>query len=246
MNYKRDNIWRYIVLGALFVAVGVFYVFTFIDLQVSGQDYYLMSPDVTTYTRREKLQAQRGEIYDRNGKKLVENVFSYDIRLDYSSMPSSSAGKNEVILSLIDLLKEKGEADKLTAHKYTPFNVSCEGAFPKFEYNEDFFALARASKYEKIASELNIPEDAAADEAAAVFMKRYALVDEEGQLVYSAEDTGVLFGYRMDFDIVDFDKVSLTNINRQIIARDSTIGKLKIEVLKERMIDINPSLNGNA
>lgn len=47
-------------------------------------------------------------------------------------------------------------------------------------------------------------------------------------------------------DIVDFDKVSLTNINRQIIALDSTIGKLKIEVLKERMIDINPSLNVNA
>jgi len=47
-------------------------------------------------------------------------------------------------------------------------------------------------------------------------------------------------------DIVDFDKVSLTNINRQIIALDSTIGKLKIEVLKERMLDINPSLNVNA
>ena len=43
-------------------------------------------------------------------------------------------------------------------------------------------------------------------------------------------------------DIVDFDSVSITNINRQIIALHSTVGKLKIDVMKERMIDINPNI----
>lgn len=43
-------------------------------------------------------------------------------------------------------------------------------------------------------------------------------------------------------DIVDFDSVSITNINRQIIALHSTIGKLKIDVMKERMLDINPNI----
>ena len=43
-------------------------------------------------------------------------------------------------------------------------------------------------------------------------------------------------------DIVDFDSVSLTNINRQIIALHSTVGKLKIDVMKERMLDINPNI----
>ena len=47
-------------------------------------------------------------------------------------------------------------------------------------------------------------------------------------------------------DIVDFDKVSLTNINRQIIALSSTVDKLKIDVLKERMLDINPNVIVNA
>ncbi len=42
------------------------------------------------------------------------------------------------------------------------------------------------------------------------------------------------------FDLIDNDDVSLTNINRQIIATHSTVGRPKVEVMKERMLDINP------
>lgn len=41
--------------------------------------------------------------------------------------------------------------------------------------------------------------------------------------------------------LIDFDKVDITNLNRQIEATHSTIGKLKIEVMKERILDINPN-----
>ncbi len=44
-------------------------------------------------------------------------------------------------------------------------------------------------------------------------------------------------------DIVDNDEVSLTNINRQIIATHKTIGKYKVDIMKERMLDINPNIN---
>ena len=43
------------------------------------------------------------------------------------------------------------------------------------------------------------------------------------------------------FLLVDSDEVDITNINRQIIALDSTVGKSKVSVMKERIIDINPS-----
>lgn len=43
--------------------------------------------------------------------------------------------------------------------------------------------------------------------------------------------------------IIDFDTVDITNINRQIIALHSTIGKSKVEVFKDRLLDINPNLN---
>lgn len=43
-------------------------------------------------------------------------------------------------------------------------------------------------------------------------------------------------------DIIDNDKVSLTNINRQIIALHSTIGRDKVDVMEERVLDINPDI----
>lgn len=44
------------------------------------------------------------------------------------------------------------------------------------------------------------------------------------------------------FDLIDDDKVCLTNLNRQIIATRSTVGKYKVDVMKERMLDINPDV----
>lgn len=41
--------------------------------------------------------------------------------------------------------------------------------------------------------------------------------------------------------IVDYDKYDITNINRQIGAMHSTIGKYKVDVMKERILDINPN-----
>ena len=60
---------------------------------------------------------------------------------------------------------------------------------------------------------------------------------------------GGVGGYALDafvragvgtFSIVDFDTVSKSNINRQIIALNSTVGLKKTEVFNKRMKDINP------
>ncbi len=44
------------------------------------------------------------------------------------------------------------------------------------------------------------------------------------------------------FDLIDDDKVCLTNLNRQIIATRKTIGMDKVEVMRDRMLDINPDV----
>ena len=45
--------------------------------------------------------------------------------------------------------------------------------------------------------------------------------------------------------LIDSDRVSVSNLNRQIVALSSTVGRLKTEVMKERIYDINPSINVN-
>ena len=43
--------------------------------------------------------------------------------------------------------------------------------------------------------------------------------------------------------LVDNDEVNVTNINRQIVALHSTVGKSKVEVARDRIFDINPNIN---
>lgn len=59
-----------------------------------------------------------------------------------------------------------------------------------------------------------------------------------GHVIESLVRTGV-----GNITIVDDDVVTESNINRQIIALNSTLGRPKVEVMKERLLDINPSLN---
>ena len=46
-------------------------------------------------------------------------------------------------------------------------------------------------------------------------------------------------------DLIDDDKVCLTNINRQIYATRKTVGKYKVDVAKERILEINPEAKVN-
>ena len=46
-----------------------------------------------------------------------------------------------------------------------------------------------------------------------------------------------------NFVLVDNDEVDITNLNRQIIATHKTIGKPKVEIAGERILDINPNAN---
>ena len=43
-------------------------------------------------------------------------------------------------------------------------------------------------------------------------------------------------------ELIDHDTVSVSNLNRQIVALHSTIGKYKVDVMKDRILDINPEI----
>ena len=46
--------------------------------------------------------------------------------------------------------------------------------------------------------------------------------------------------------LIDGDTVAISNINRQIVALHSTLGRYKVDVMRERVLDINPLIKVNA
>ncbi|MBQ1212169.1 MAG: penicillin-binding protein 2, partial [Clostridia bacterium] len=82
MKRKRTNPLRYVFLCALVIGVALVYIARLINLQFVSADNYKYVSDYT-YTRTEKIKAQRGEIYDRNGVPLVTNEYYYNVLLDY-------------------------------------------------------------------------------------------------------------------------------------------------------------------
>ena len=46
-----------------------------------------------------------------------------------------------------------------------------------------------------------------------------------------------------NLSIVDFDRVDITNLNRQLLSFQSNIGQLKVDALKNQLLDINPKLH---
>ena len=48
-----------------------------------------------------------------------------------------------------------------------------------------------------------------------------------------------------NLDVVDFDRVDITNLNRQLLSFRSNVGQMKVQVLKDQLLDINPNLKIN-
>ena len=77
-----------------------------------------------------------------------------------------------------------------------------------------------------------------------IFQKRVILFGVGGVGSWCAESL-VRSGIQ-NLTIVDSDNVSITNVNRQLMATTKTVGKVKVEVLKERLLEINPNANIDA
>ena len=74
-----------------------------------------------------------------------------------------------------------------------------------------------------------------------IFQKRVILFGVGGVGSWCAESL-VRSGIR-ELVLVDSDRVSITNVNRQLMATTKTVGKVKVEVLKDRLLEINPNAN---
>ena len=210
MKEKRGFVLRYVFIALFFVFGCLIYTGRLIRYQIAGQDYYTMTVSSPYTYRKETIFAQRGEIFDRSGVPLVVNHFTYHIDLDGGSMPSAQADKNAVILAVLADAGAMGEADAftlpLTPYIYYP---SSDKKALHFAYDGTYFEWNISRRFTRLLADLNLPEDADAEESAAVLMARYGITEKPdknspAELVYDADTAALLLTVRLHMELRDF------------------------------------------
>lgn len=202
---KKEHLIRYFALGVLFCAFCVLYTGRLLYLQVAGQDYYTMATPAVYYTRTEPIQAFRGEIFDRNGTPLVTNKYTYTLQLDYGSFPAKNSEQNALLCKAMEILDNQGIEP--IAPSATPFVISAGENSVSFRYDESFFDTVKGRRYENLIDGMNLDDVRNVDECVRGLMERYALIDEEGELLYTPDETVMLVTYRLDMELSNFSVV---------------------------------------
>ncbi len=202
MGERNKHSLRYLGIVALFCAVCVVYLGRLFYIQIAGRENTYEEGNTT---RTVTVQAVRGEIYDRNGVKLVENCYTYDLVLTYGNFTTlPPEQKNRVLLSLIEALKACN-AEELHTRPYFPF----EGQYPYYLYSEKANDSETTVSYRLhlVATRLGW-EDAlpTAEELRDYYVDTYALlsVDNEGKRRYNDNEIDALIGLYYDMDAKNF------------------------------------------
>ncbi len=233
MKQKRAFTVRYISLAVFFILVCILYIGRLINIQIAGQDYYATFTGQDLTTRTETIQAQRGEILDRNGIPLVVNTYTYSLFLDAGSMPAKQAEKNEIILSVLAHAADTNESDRFTAPD-SPFRayLSKSGDTVHYEYNNAYFETSAGTKFYKLVTQLSCTEESPAEQTASALLKRYGIADiaKDGSRSYHYDtDTAhLLLTVRLDMELSDFSAAVpyplLSDISLQLLSRISESG----------------------
>lgn len=199
---------RLIFIALIFVIVSVFYIFKLANIQLVNRSKYTSSTQ-KTYSRTVTIRAQRGEIFDRKGKALVTNIYSYDMIFDYGTLPKNVTASNAVILRVMDILAQTGNSEKIVESSFPLL-----GSYPNLIYNEKILqSESEANKFKRALKTLGFDKDKngneyvpTAEELAEKFIKKYALdaVGEDDAPLYTAEQMTALMAIRYDMAYAQF------------------------------------------
>ena len=220
---KREHFARYVSLAVLIVAFSIAFVIRLVNIDVTGQGYVEDSSRNNFRKRTETIQALRGEIYDRNGKPLVTNEYSYDVYLDAGSLSTDNAKRNGTIIAIFDKVKEYGAESAFTLPE-SPFleipNQS--GTKMNYEYSSSYMNTVYGKRLTKLILEITEEEELPeAKDAIEILKERYGLVNDDADPVYPEETAKKLFRIRIDMEMKNFSSSEpytiLTNVDMQLI-----------------------------
>ena len=199
----HDHVFRYLIVSIVFCVVCVFYLGRLFYVQISGrQNQY----DMGTQTRIVSVQAARGEIYDRNGKPLVTNRYSYDLVISRASFEALTPYRsNSACLQLLNAVEVCGEEGRRTVRYAFPL----EGTYPNYTDSgaletEDPNAYARMRRV--MAQRDLDAETASAWDLIDCYTETYELLgtDSNGNRLFSDAEIDRILRLRYDMDATVF------------------------------------------
>ena len=100
-NKSGMSVARLVAVSVLFCVVLGLFAVRLLYMQTDDSDKYDSIVNASNY-KSGKIKAQRGEIYDRNGKKLISNVISYNVEINRTTLENGASV--EILTKLIELL----------------------------------------------------------------------------------------------------------------------------------------------
>lgn len=198
MPPKSRHTLRPLVIVAAFCLICVIYLGRLFHIQIAGKtDLY----NTGNTTRTETIRAVRGEIYDRNGKPLVKNRYTYDLTLTYASfaeLDNKTANKTALFL-LTECAKENKHTEK-----YFPF----DGQYPNYSFSADSQNADSPINYRlrRVLKDLGIKSDVTAENLRDYYVNTYELLatDADGNRMFTDAEIDRILRLRYDMNAMQF------------------------------------------
>ncbi len=200
VHRRGSFVYRYYIIAGIFAALCVLYA-VLIVTGTAGESETPDGPEEEVFTEAMvKIQAVRGEIYDRNGKLLVKNNYSYRLYFDYAAMSRTYSEQNDDIIRFYDM------ADEMSLRSLMP-DPFCPliGSWPEYTYDTAMLSgQVASSRQARILRELGLGEDAGASELASALAKKYRMTDKKGNALYTVSEMNDMLRFRYETEAIQF------------------------------------------
>lgn len=220
---RRQFCNRYTVIAVVFILVCAVYIVSIARIQLGYTPGAKDNTSEIKYT--EPIAAVRGEIYDRNGKPLVTNKYSYSLLLNWGTMPETYTAGNRTIIGVMKAIEETGSSDRLAGDSWV-----FRGSYPNIFFDEEKLAdETLRARLARVKKSLELDTDAGAAELIAKLAKKCRILDSKGRVnkydngspMYTYEEITTVLRVRYEMEVIRFAKdeplVIATGIGDELI-----------------------------
>lgn len=201
--------FRYILPALIFIIICLGFMGRIIYMQMTTPEIKQEAP---VYTKTLTVKAVRGEIFDRNGKKLVANQYTYSVYLDGGSLAKGNTAFNQTALKLTEIL---GESIDLP---YFPIT----NTYLVPQYKEFADGSPQHNSFMKMLDNWQLPRNSSAKDVLDFICQRYGIISQKGKLTIPEKDVISVAALRYEAERMNFSVLNPFTVASNITAKHLT------------------------